>query len=69
MAAGFPRGPQPELNDGDTQLRKYIMQEDNERSSYNNNTTLLPSVSTVALEMFCGAKYIHHTFTPIIKHH
>ena len=31
-------------------------------------TALLPSVSTVALGMFCGAKYTHHTFTPIIKH-
>ena len=69
MAAGFPQGPQPELNNGDTQLRKYVMQEDNERSSYNNNTTLLPSVSTVALEMVCGARYTHHTFTPILKYH
>ena len=32
------------------------------------NTTLLPSVKTVALEMFCGAKYTHHTFTPVMKH-
>ena len=33
------------------------------------NTTLLPSVNTViARGMFCGAKYTHHTFTPIIKH-
>ena len=30
-------------------------------------TTLLPSVNTVALRMFCGAKYIHRTFTPIIR--
>ena len=34
-----------------------------------NNTTLLPSVNTVALGMFCGAKYTHHTFTPVVKHH
>ena len=33
------------------------------------NTTLLPSGNTlIAREMFCGAKYTHHTFTPIIKH-
>ena len=33
------------------------------------STTLLPSVSTlIAGGMFCGAKYTHHTFTPIIKH-
>ena len=32
-------------------------------------TSLLPSVSTlIARGMFCGAKYTHHTFTPIIKH-
>ena len=40
-------------------------------SSYNTvryNTTLLPSVSTTALGMFCGARYPHHTFTLIIKH-
>ena len=30
------------------------------------NTTLLPSVNTlIARGMFCGAKYTHHTFTPI----
>ena len=33
------------------------------------NATLLPSVNTIARGFFCGAKYIHHTFTPIIKHH
>ena len=33
------------------------------------NKTLLPSVNTlIARGMFCGAKYTHHTFTPIIKH-
>ena len=33
------------------------------------NITLLPSVNTlIAQGMFCGAKYTHHTFTPIIKH-
>ena len=33
------------------------------------NITLLPSVNTlIARGMFCGAKYTHHTFTPIIKH-
>ena len=31
------------------------------------NTTLSPSVSTISRGMFCGAKYTHHTFTPIIK--
>ena len=35
----------------------------------NNNITLLPSVNTlIARGMFYGAKYTHHTFTPIIKH-
>ena len=33
------------------------------------NTTLLPSVNTVALGVFCGAKYTPNTFMPIIKHH
>ena len=33
------------------------------------NTTLLPSVNTIARGMFCGARYTHHTLTPIIKHH
>ena len=34
-----------------------------------NNITLLPSANTlIARGMFCGAKYTHHTFTPIIKH-
>ena len=33
------------------------------------NTTLLPNVNTIALGMLCGAKYTHHTFTPIIKQH
>ena len=32
------------------------------------NTTLLPSVNTIARGMCCGAKYTHHTFTPTIKH-
>jgi len=33
------------------------------------NITLLPSVSTlIARGLFCGAKYTHHTFIPIIKH-
>ena len=33
------------------------------------NVTLLPSVNTlIARGMFCGAKYTHHTFTPIIEH-
>ena len=33
------------------------------------NITLLPSVNTmIARGMICGAKYTHHTFTPIIKH-
>ena len=32
------------------------------------NTTLLPSVNTIARRMFSGAKYTHHTFTPVIKH-
>ena len=33
------------------------------------NTTLLPDVNTIALEMFCGARFAHHTFTPVMKHH
>ena len=33
------------------------------------NITLLPSVKTIALGIFCGAKYTHHTFSPVIKHH
>ena len=33
------------------------------------NITLFPSVNTlIARGMFCGARYTHHTFTPIIKH-
>ena len=32
------------------------------------NTPLLPIVNTIGLGMFYGARYIHHTFTPIIKH-
>ena len=33
------------------------------------NATLLPSVNTLIVRgLFCGAKYTHHTFTPIIKH-
>ena len=33
------------------------------------NITLLPSVNTlIARGMFCGARYTHHTFTPIIQH-
>ena len=33
------------------------------------NTTLLPSVSAIALGMLCsGARYAHHTFMPVIKH-
>ena len=33
------------------------------------NISLLPSVNTlIARGMFCGAKYTHHTFTPVIKH-
>ena len=33
------------------------------------NSTLLPSVNTIALGMFHDAKYTHYTFTPITKHH
>ena len=33
-----------------------------------HNTTLLPSVNTIARGMFCGAKCTHYAFTPIIKH-
>ena len=33
----------------------------------NTVITSLPSVSAVALGMFCGAKYTHHTFKTIIK--
>ena len=33
------------------------------------NIILLPCVNTLlARGMFCGAKYTHHTFTPILKH-
>ena len=32
------------------------------------NTTVLPSVNTIARRMFCGAKNTHHTFIPTIKH-
>ena len=31
------------------------------------NTTVLLSVNTIALGMFCGAKYTHHTFMPTTK--
>ena len=37
------------------------------RLLFQDNTTLLPNVNTIALGMFCGAKYTHHTFTSIIK--
>ena len=37
--------------------------------SVTKTTTLLPSVHTIALGLFCGARYTHHIFTPIIKHH
>ena len=33
------------------------------------NITLMPSVNTLIVRgIFCGAKYTHHTFTPVIKH-
>ena len=36
---------------------------------YNITLTLLPSVNTLIVRgTFCGVKYTHHTFTPIIKH-
>ena len=31
------------------------------------NATLPPSLDVTAQGMSCGAKYTHHTFTPIIK--
>ena len=31
------------------------------------HTTLLLSVNTTALRIFCGAKYTHHTFTPELE--
>ena len=34
-----------------------------------DSTTLLPTVNTIAWGIFCGAKYTHHTFIPIMKHH
>ena len=40
-----------------------------EKWSLQYNAALLPGVNTTAQGMFCGAKYIHHTFMPIIKHH
>ena len=34
-----------------------------------HNITLLPSVNTlIARGMFCGVKYTHHTFSPVIKY-
>ena len=44
----------------------YVTQTSHEEIQY--NTALLPSVNEIARGMFCGAKYTHHTFTPIIKH-
>ena len=38
-------------------------------SSLLYNTPLLPIVNTTGLGMFYGARYTHHKFTPIIKHH
>ena len=32
------------------------------------NITLLPSVNIIVRGTFCGAKYTHHTVTPIIKY-
>ena len=41
----------------------------NTKYNIQDNKTLLPSVNTLtARRMFCGAKYSHHIFTPIIKH-
>ena len=34
---------------------------------YSYNTTVLQSVNVTAQRMFRGAKYTHHTFTPIIR--
>lgn len=31
------------------------------------STTLLPSFNIIAQGMFPGAKYVHHTVTPIVK--
>ena len=31
------------------------------------STTSMPSVSVIAQGLFCGAKYAHHTFLPIIS--
>ena len=39
------------------------------KTSTQYNTTLLPSVNTIALGIPYGAKYTNHKFTPIIKHH
>ena len=33
------------------------------------STSLVPSVNTIALGMFSGVKYTHHTVTPITKRH
>ena len=47
----------------------FLQTGDNITIQYIYNITLLPSVNTlIARGMFCGAKYTHHTFTPIIKH-
>ena len=41
---------------------------DMENAEIQYNITLLPSVNTIARGMFCGAKYTHLTFTPVLKH-
>ena len=50
--------------------RQYYSCTCNNRFATNDyNTTLLPSVNTTALGMLCGAKYTHHSFTPVTKDH
>ena len=52
-----------------TRCNKKSQDVNTQQDKIQHSTTLLPSVNTNARGMFCGAKYTHHTFTPIIKHH
>ena len=47
------------LNDGWWSLNREILQFTKQH--------YWQSVNLIALEMYCGAKYTHHTFTPIMK--
>ena len=43
--------------------KRFEIELDEREEGYGFYTTLLPSVSTNARGMFCGAKHTHHTFT------